>query len=270
MTAEAEPEKPEDAAAEAKGLADQFVQTLGLVDLIIGGLALYWSRLWFGTGVARFLEPTGYPWLDIALLACGAAFVGKIVSLLAEVAAGLVDDHQKHAKNQQLTQSLAGFRTAIADESNIENTDKIDLATTYLINANPKLRPDLERIHNASTLAYSMTILASLFAVYFFSKRLETQDTGPPVMVIAVLVVLAIGFLAYGLLNQADYVDTLVNNLNFSAAKLRLEKARIAQAAEAVPPTPINVNLSTRDKISVEVIAKPISVELQQQPGSSS
>ena len=262
MAAEGEPEKPEDAAAEAKGLADQFVQTLGLVDLIIGGLALYWSRLWFGADVTRFLETTGYPWLDIALLACAAAFVGKIVSLVAELAAGLIDDQQKHAKGGRLTQSLNGFKDALADESNMGDADKLDLATTYLINANPKLRPDLERIYNASTLAYSMTIIASLFAAYFFSKRSELQDAGPPVMVIVVLAVLVIGFVIYGLLNQFEYVDMVVNNLNFAAAKLKLDKAR--DAAEAVPPTPINVNLSAADKISVEVIAKPITVELQQ------
>lgn len=81
MAAENEAEKPEDATTEAKGMAEKFVQTLGLLDLIIGGLALYWVRLWFGDSVTRLLESTGYPWLNIALLACGAAFVGKIISM---------------------------------------------------------------------------------------------------------------------------------------------------------------------------------------------
>ena len=40
MAAETEAEKPEDAATEVRGMADKFVQTLGLLDLIIGGLAL--------------------------------------------------------------------------------------------------------------------------------------------------------------------------------------------------------------------------------------
>jgi hypothetical protein len=260
MATENESEKPQDAASEAKGITDQFVQTLGLVDLIIGGLALYWSRLWFGNSVTRFVESTGYPWLDIALLACGAAFVGKIISLVAELFAAFLDI-VKHSKSTRLTESLERYRTEIQDQSALGDADQIDLATTYLINANPKLRPDLERIHNASTLAYSMTFLSSLFALYFLSKRFELPDAGPPVVIILVLGVLAIGFLVFGWMNQADYVDTLANNLNFGASKLRLEKARLQNDAEPLSPRAINVNLSAEEKISVELVGKPIIVE---------
>ena len=113
MAAENEAEKPEDAATEAKGMAEKFVQTLGLLDLIIGGLALYWVRLWFGTGVTRLLESTGYPWLNIALLACGAAFVGKIISMLGELVAAFVDVLRKKDKDPLKRLSTAITRTPV-------------------------------------------------------------------------------------------------------------------------------------------------------------
>lgn len=268
MAAETEAEKPEDAATEAKGMAEKFVQTLGLLDLIIGGLALYWVRLWFGYSVTRLLESTGYPWLDIALLACGAAFVGKIISMVGELVAASIDSLRKPemAPLKRLSDAVTLYHGLIKDTSNIETADTIDLARTYLVNANPKLRPDLDRIHDAITLAYSVTLLSALFAVYFFSKRVELINDGTPTALGIVLGLLAVGFLVFGWINQSDYLDKLTDNLNIAAAKLKVEQ--VHAAAEANAPKVINVNLSSAQRFAVDVSPQPIAVEVKQKETS--
>jgi hypothetical protein len=267
MAAETEAEKPEDAATEAKGMADKFVQTLGLLDLIIGGLALYWVRLWFGYSMTRLLESTGYPWLDIALLACGAAFVGKIISMAGELVAAFTDSLRKPEKShlKRLLDAVTLYHGQIKDTSNIQSADEIDLARTYLVNANPKLRPDLDRIHDAITLAYSLTLVSALFAVYFFSRRGEPNSDGTPTTLGIVMSVLAVGFLVFGWLNQSDYLDTLTDNLNIAAAKLKVEQEH---AGKATAPQVIDVNLSSAQRFAVDVFSQPIAVEVKQKETS--
>lgn len=81
MSDEKKGNKLEDTISETKGVAEKFVSILGLTDLIIGGLILYWVRLEYGSYATTLFISTGHEWVDIAILACGAAFVGKIISL---------------------------------------------------------------------------------------------------------------------------------------------------------------------------------------------
>ena len=60
-----------------ESLATSFVGALGLLDLILGSLTLYWARLWSGPEIAKLFPSTGFPFVDVALLACAAALVGK-------------------------------------------------------------------------------------------------------------------------------------------------------------------------------------------------
>jgi hypothetical protein len=259
-------EKPEDAATEAKGMAEQFVQTLGLVDLIIGALILYWMRLWFGTKLGAILPSSGYPWLDIALLACAAAFVGKVVSLLANLAAAFRDQLRNKTKGdyKRLVDALSSFRTELVETSNIEGADQVDVATAYAISGRPSLKPELDNIYNATTLAYSMTLLSFLFGIYFWTKRVEL-DFGSWVVLVSAQGVLAISFLIYGLLSQTDYIDALTDNLNFMTAKLKQDKEGLRaqkQGEDAAENKPIAISLSQVPRIAVDLSASNVSVEV--------
>jgi hypothetical protein len=56
----------------------------------LGGLALYWVRLWYGPATATFFPLTGYDFVNVALLACGAAAIGMVISLVATICMGVV------------------------------------------------------------------------------------------------------------------------------------------------------------------------------------
>ena len=65
-----------------KGL-DEIAQSLGLTDLFVGSLAVYWIRLWFGTAATEAFPGTGSELADMALLLCAAALAGKGISLVS-------------------------------------------------------------------------------------------------------------------------------------------------------------------------------------------
>src|SRR5687768_9632335 len=73
-------ETGESAGSEIQGIAKQIVSTLGLVDLLFGGLALYWWRLVDTDFTSRF-PGTGSAGVDIALQVGGATLLGKLLSL---------------------------------------------------------------------------------------------------------------------------------------------------------------------------------------------
>lgn len=247
--AEENADKPEDAAAEAKGLAEQFVQTLGLVDLIIGALTLYWVRLWFGSRVTEVLPSSGFTWVDVALLGCAAAFIGKVISSAADLVAAVSDVLRRPTKGpyKRVEDALNNYRTAIDDKSATDDADRIDLAARYLINASPRLRPEVERLYSASILAYSMTLLSFLFVFYFWFRAKDFPKT-----LIIIQAVAAIAFLAYGLMKQTDYLDEIADNLNHAAAKVKLDRDRLTQSS-AASAKPINVTISAVPTISVEM-----------------
>ncbi len=261
MATETSTDKAADAATEAKGLAEQFLQTLGLVDLIIGALTLYWLRLCVGKNITRVLESTGHSWLDVALLACAAALVGKIVSTIADLLAGLRDSFRSDESYKRLNDAIRDFRTVLGDNSSMDGVDPIDQASRYVVNSNPRLQSELEAIYNATVIAYSMSFLALLFGIYFGSKRVELADVGPPVLFVIIPVILAAAFVIYGLLKQSDYIDTLTDHLNYAASKLTHEKQRLAEPGNNRQITVVPAQLPP---ISIELSGKNISVELLQ------
>jgi hypothetical protein len=71
-------------ATEPKGAAEQLIGALGLTELILGSLALYGMRRYMTPSVLTQQFPSsGFDWADVALLACGAAVLGKVVTLFS-------------------------------------------------------------------------------------------------------------------------------------------------------------------------------------------
>lgn len=203
-------DKVEEAVAETKGVAEQFIQTLGLADIVLGGLALYWVRLWFGSGIAVHFTSTGYPWVDIALLACAAAFCGKVLSLLADVVAagveGFIQKVDLLKAGSTLKASIREYERLKGGTLNTEQWEQVDLALTYTTRANPHLRSILEQNRTTTTLAYSATLLMILFLAYFYK-------VGVPWLLILVMLICIVAFLLLAFVKQLDYLLTLRNNL---------------------------------------------------------
>src|ERR1044072_6333186 len=84
-------EEKDKEASEAKGAVDQFVRTLGLMDIIIGALILYWIFLWFDAALPTYFKSTGSQTINIALLICAAAIVGKMLTSVAYLIIALIE-----------------------------------------------------------------------------------------------------------------------------------------------------------------------------------
>src|SRR5262245_20814533 len=84
--AENKKDDKDESGEEPKDLTTQIVNTLGLVDLIFGGLTIYLVWLFYDqSNLTKIFKSTGQKWVDLALLACAAAFVGKIVTLASHL-----------------------------------------------------------------------------------------------------------------------------------------------------------------------------------------
>jgi hypothetical protein len=202
--------KLEEAISETKGIAEQFVQTLGLTDLILGGLALYVVRLLYGSDITILFVSTGHAWIDIALLACGSALTGKVILLLAYVGAGIVENIIESRNlldaSSTLEEALKPHRETNSSLIDTSKWEKVDIATTFAIKANPNLKQELERNRTGTVISYSAALLAIPFALYIIIAGARWG-----LILILVLSVLALIILA--LVNQIDYLITIRNNL---------------------------------------------------------
>jgi hypothetical protein len=68
-------------SSEVEKLGGAFVDTPGILDIIVGSLFLYLIRLWGGAQILGSFPSTGFPIIDGALLGFGAALAGKVISI---------------------------------------------------------------------------------------------------------------------------------------------------------------------------------------------
>jgi hypothetical protein len=174
-------EAAESVAKDAKGFADDFVGILGLVDIIYGGLTLYWAQLVFPR-VPDQLPSTGHTFIDVALLACAAAVAGKLVSLLVDVMMVIVWNvvaRPDDAQYERLCVALAEYRDFVeggtthkaALESPIPWRRVLVDAVVLGTGATPAERGRLERAHARVEFTYGVAILVALFATHFASAQ---------------------------------------------------------------------------------------------------
>jgi hypothetical protein len=210
MSAKHKSESAEEGPEDVKGAAELFLQTLGLTDIVLGALSLYIIRLWYGTESAKLFPTTGNTWVDLGLLACSAALVGKIISLvvyfLAALVEGLIERLDIQNASTTLTQTLNEYRQRKGHTSDIGTWEKVDLAVAYVAKASPGLQRELERIRNTTIMGYSATILAIPFGAYLVYYHLGTG-------LVIILAVCILSLILMALIHQVDYLITLRNSL---------------------------------------------------------
>jgi hypothetical protein len=165
-------ETSEDGASkELKSLAEDFLKTLGLMDLVRGGLILYWIRLWYPSEPFSLFPGTGNTVLDVALLTCGAAFAGQALSLLISSVTALIDLLLQGTRYfVRLKSSLAPHKAAPQSPLAIKEGDEIDVATYLATTSDPKNKPLLERLGARAEIGYSVGLLAIPYAIYLGHK----------------------------------------------------------------------------------------------------
>lgn len=261
MTSEKEDQEPEKGAPDSKGVAELFLQSVGLTDVILGSLAIYLVRLWYGPQISDLFPSTGHQWIDFGLLAAGAAFSGKVILLLAystaAVIEGLIEKYQLLDASTTLVDILQQYRRARGHTVDIGKWEKVDLAVAYVAKASPRLHGELERIRNTSLMAYSAVLLAAPFTAYLFSK-----GAGWIVLVILLICVTALFLLAF--VNQLDYLVTLRNSLAVLLPTRRSQAGSLEEKTVEIRISstgPLRVNSAAQFLSSLALMRSALSLE---------
>lgn len=232
MAEEKAPDPAEQLKDGAKDVVQNFVQTLGLLDLILGGLALYWFRLAYGHSVQTLFPSTGTVFIDVALIACAAAFTGSALSLVVST---LIAAVEIGIEKQRSPKYAGGLNSALAEylrpggAETDPPLDRIEYAVQHAVAADPTLRPVLDQIRAATRIAYSVALLG---VPYGFTLR----ALGDPHSLLWIVGLIGAAMALRGIVLQFDYVKTLFTSLVVITERRRLAEAAAAPAAIAPPP----------------------------------
>ena len=207
-------EDKSDIAGEAKGVPERFVQSLGLVELILGGVALYGLGLWYGAETARLFPRTGVSFVDVGLLAFAAALLGKLLCLFVAVAMAFTRLAARLGRWQyykQLEGAVCAYlRVTKPDELPAklgrEKIDLIELTSYYVVLADPNQRAYFDQMRTRAIVAYSAALLALPYLSYLARE-------GAPRSMLILGAAGALMFLLLGFLEQQDYLKSLGERL---------------------------------------------------------
>jgi hypothetical protein len=203
-----------DAADEAKGVSEGFIQSLGLVELIVGGVGLYWLRLWYQDQAPALFPSTGLSYVDAGLLAFAAALVGKLLSLSVAFLMAVVRVAAKalgrfyYPEVETSVYAYMGVADAAALEAKLgrKDVDLVELGSYYLVHADATQRAHFELIRTRAIVAYSAALLALPYFCYFVRQGAPASLTVACAVGVPLLLVL-------GLMEQLDYLKSLAERL---------------------------------------------------------
>jgi len=207
-------------AGEAKALAQDFLGSLGLVDLVLGGIALYGMRLFYGREITELFPSTGTGFIDIGLLAIGAALVGRVLELFV---ATIMGASSWFIAERNLLGYRARIEAALSAKGLLASSspptppvsgnrkDPVGLGCYYVIRNDSTQRDVLERLRIGITLCYSASILGVLYVIHF-------GRANAPRSVVFLAVFGVVSLLVRGFLEQLDYFKSLAERLEVLAA----------------------------------------------------
>jgi len=207
-------EEKSDVASEAKSVSASFIQSLGLVELILGGVGLYWLRLWYREQVPGLFPTTGLSFVDAGLLAFAAALVGKLLCLLVNTMMAvvrLVAEKYRVLYYKRIEAAVCSYSdvadlAALLAKLKQEKIDLIELGSYYLVLEDPNQRAHFELIRTRAIVAHSTALLALPYAFYFVRE-------GAPTSMILLGLAGSLLFLVLGFLEQLDYLRSLAERL---------------------------------------------------------
>lgn len=201
---------------------DKLLSTIGLVDVILGSLVLYWMRLYWGNALLSLFPSTGTQATDFALLILTAAFVGKILLLFVTMMMGLKLNHELHRQPNsgddptpfQRLQVIVTKYTKKLNVRPVRKTQVLDAALAYLHALSPQQVKTIERVETSAMFSYGGALISALYAAYFLkASSIALLWLAPTIG--------AVLFLILAGANTHDYLVTLVYHLE--AAALRPE-----------------------------------------------
>jgi len=163
-------EEGEGATEEAKGIAQTFLGVFGVVDIVLGGLALYALHVAHLNAASKF-EGTGSDFADNALLVSASALAGKLVCLGANFLAsvtGLLGPRLGVGGLRKLQTLVKEYQSLHPLESGADSDADAaeDRALTYLESERPPAAKRCALVRDNAIFAYgaALIILAMSFA----------------------------------------------------------------------------------------------------------
>jgi hypothetical protein len=204
-------------AGEAKALAQDFLGSLGLVELVLGGVALYGMRLFYGAEITQLFPSTGTGFVDIGLLAIGAALLGRVLELFVATIMGasswFIAERNLLGYRVRIEAALRakGLLASSSPPVSGDRKDPVGLGCYYVIRNDSTQRDVLERLRIGITLCYSASILGVPYVIHF--GRANAPRSVVFLAVFGVVILLVRGFL-----EQLDYFKSLAERLEVLAA----------------------------------------------------
>ena len=138
---------------EAKGVVATFLKTVGVVDIFLGGMTLYLISA-ARPGLFSPFKRTGLDFADNALLVCAAALTGKLVNVLACLAAGGFGARKRYKRD------LAKVRDAsLPKAQRLVDLDIYDSAVADLENRAPEVASRVLMIRDNAVLTYGSALV---------------------------------------------------------------------------------------------------------------
>jgi hypothetical protein len=157
------PEANESLEKASEGLVSAFVSSLGLIDIVLGGLALYLHFLSTGSRARAGFPSTGHEVVDVGLLLCAAALTGKVLSLAANCIRAIVGVILQTFLAKEFAAALKSYSTRTKRDAPREKRIA-DVALMIIRTDSPSIWKSLDDIRNNSITAYGVGFLLFIYA----------------------------------------------------------------------------------------------------------
>jgi len=198
-------EKPSGLTEEAKGISQEFVNSLGMIELILGSVTMYGMWCLYKTSLSRLFPSTGIVFVDVGLLAFGAALLGKIVVLLVAFVMAIGTLIISRA-------NISGYYTRIEESLkkvlsiDSSKTDLVDTGSYYVLLTDSSQKAVFESLRARVVIGYSTSILMIPYLFYF------SRENAPSILWFLTILG-SIALFVLGFLQQIDYYKTLAERL---------------------------------------------------------
>jgi hypothetical protein len=186
---------------EAKSFSRDIVNSLGLVELILGAVGFYGLWLSQKDGISKIFPSTGVIVVDVVLQLFVAALIGKIICLLVALPMAVVEMviEGKPTKNYHtaLKEALRPYYNNVDNQS-----DLIDIGFKHIAQADAAQGAQLERQNTKIIVAFG-TFFLSLIYLY----HLKNTD------LYWVILIAAIVFFILGIAEQFSLVKEITQSL---------------------------------------------------------
>ncbi len=200
-------------ADEAKGFSQEIVATLGLVELILGAVALYGISLILRDSSMNSLFPsTGNSVVDVGLQLFAAALIGKIIYLIVAFPIGFVRFRMR--KNSSYCDPLKNALEKFYDDTTLTEIVQgknylIDTAIKHISISDAYQRVAFERHRIKIIVAYGTSVLILIFFIHF---SFFSQQTPSSILLIFLGAAFFV-FIFLGVLEQRSLVSEATQTL---------------------------------------------------------